>query len=51
MSIKDRYNDIKWFTITSIGYMNGVYSNNKYINLLYILPQLPFRYYKYLKVF
>jgi len=49
MTIKDRYNDIKWFIKTSISYMTGVYSKNKYLNLLYVIPQLPFRYYQYLK--
>lgn len=49
MSIKDRWKEIKWFTKTSVSYMTGVYSENKFINLLYVIPELPYTYYLYLK--
>jgi len=48
-SIKSRLKNILNFSKDSISYMDGVYSSNKFINLLYIIPQLPYRYYLYLK--
>jgi len=48
-SIRKRLKNILDFSKDSISYMDGVYSSNKFINLLYIIPQIPYRYYLYLK--